>query len=485
MARHSAARRSPAGPARHRAPVPGRARSAPPTGRLHRAGRALLAAALLGGAVAATGAVSDGNAGAVPANLVVNSGFDDGTAGWTVAAGTRIDVIGSRTGAAVRLTQPVADRYTVVLNDARNTVARTVAGETYTASVWVHTTRPGVSVALRLMEYAGVARVGEASAPGRLSGTGWQRIDLTYVARSSGASLDLNVLGHQLPRGTGLDIDDVRLSGPAGATPAPAAPVADPAAQLPGWRLAWSDEFTGDRLDATRWWAEHLSTYGDGNDELACLMNRERNLAVSDGVLKLVATREPTPLHCGDADARFPGGRTYTSAHLSTRRIADFRYGRFEIRAQLPTRAGTSKGLWPAFWLRPTAGGVGELDVLEAIGSGRGGDEWNRVHQTIWYDYAGTHRRQPTTVVFPQGGPSDGMHVYAAEWEPGEIRWYVDGRLTYVRDRRTTPWLDEAFGRPMYLRLNLAVGGGWPGTPDADTTFPATFMVDYVRVYQR
>jgi beta-glucanase (GH16 family) len=77
------------------------------------------------------------------------------------------------------------------------------------------------------------------------------------------------------------------------------------------------------------------------------------------------------------------------------------------------------------------------------------------------------------------------MHTYVAEWEPGVIRWFVDGRLTYTRDSRTTPWLESAFSKPFYLRVNLAVGGDWPGSPDAATTLPADYEVDYVRVYQR
>jgi beta-glucanase (GH16 family) len=71
------------------------------------------------------------------------------------------------------------------------------------------------------------------------------------------------------------------------------------------------------------------------------------------------------------------------------------------------------------------------------------------------------------------------------EWEPGAMRWYIDGKLTYQRSLATTPWLDEAFGRPFFLRLNMAVGGNWPGSPDAATKFPADFVIDYVRVYQR
>jgi beta-glucanase (GH16 family) len=214
-------------------------------------------------------------------------------------------------------------------------------------------------------------------------------------------------------------------------------------------------------------------------------MNRPENVSVSGGVLHLIARREATPLTCGAADTRFPGGRQYSSAHLSTRGKADWTYGRFEMRATLPTAAGTTKGLWPAFWLRPSAGGTGELDVMEAIGTDGTGTEHARVHHTIWYDYSGTHRHQPISVTVPNGLPSDGFHVYAAEWEPGEIRWYIDGQLTYTRTTATTPWLNQAFNKPFYLRLNLAIGGNWPGTPTSATQLPASYDVDYVRVYQR
>ncbi len=251
-----------------------------------------------------------------------------------------------------------------------------------------------------------------------------------------------------------------------------------------GWRLVWADEFSGSGVDAGRWKVEDHSTYGDGNGELACLMNRPENVQVSAGVLHLIARHEGTPVACGSGDSRFPGGRPYTSAHLSTKGKADWTYGRFEVRAKLPTQAGTSKGLWPAFWLRPTAGGTGELDVLEAVG-GDGAGEADKVHQTIWYDYSGTHPKQVEVVRVPGASPSSDYHVYAAEWEPGVVRWYVDGRLTYTRTRATTPWLDEAFGKPFYLRLNLAVGGSWPGAPSGATSFPASYDVDYVRVYQR
>ena len=85
---------------------------------------------------------------------------------------------------------------------------------------------------------------------------------------------------------------------------------------------------------------------------------------------------------------------------------------------------------------------------------------------------------------FPSGSPSDGFHTYVVKWQRGSIRWYVDRKLTYMRSRVSTPWLDDAFNRPFFLRLNLAVGGSWPGEPDAATAFPADYAIDYVRVYQ-
>jgi beta-glucanase (GH16 family) len=252
----------------------------------------------------------------------------------------------------------------------------------------------------------------------------------------------------------------------------------------PGWKLVWHDEFSSRTLAPRKWLIEDRSTFGEGNGELACLMDRPDNVALRDGVLTLRAQHESVPLPCGSQDARFPQGREYSSAMISTKGKAAWTYGRFEVRARLPTQRATSKGLWPAFWLRPTDGGAGELDALEAIGGDASSSEWNQVHHTIWFDYASSFPQESTSVEFPSGSPSDGFHTYVVKWQRGSIRWYVDRRLTYARSRVSTPWLDDAFNRPFFLRLNLAVGGSWPGEPDAATAFPADYAIDYVRVYQ-
>jgi beta-glucanase (GH16 family) len=253
----------------------------------------------------------------------------------------------------------------------------------------------------------------------------------------------------------------------------------------PGWQLAWSDEFNGSALDSSKWTPEDQSTFGNGNRELACLMGRSANVRVSGGQLTLRAQRESPPLICGDSDSRFPNGRSYSSAMLSTEGKAAWHQGRFEVRAKLPLVPGRSKGLWPAFWLRPANGsGDGELDVMEAIGSADPQDpESGSVHQTLWYDAKGTYPKQ-SRVAPVTGGPASGFHTYAAEWRNGVMRWYVDGKLTFERDASTAPWINEAFSGQFYIRLNLAVGGTFPGTPNASTDFPADMVVDYVRVFQ-
>jgi beta-glucanase (GH16 family) len=253
----------------------------------------------------------------------------------------------------------------------------------------------------------------------------------------------------------------------------------------PGWRLAWSDDFNGATLDTSKWAPENQSTFGDGNKELACLMSRRANVEVAGGMLTLRAIREKTPKICGDNDSRFPNGRPYTSAMLSTEGKAAWHQGRFEIRAKLPLAAGTSKGLWPAFWMRPANGsGDGELDIMEAIGTSDAQDpEAGSVHQTLWYDGKSTYPKQ-SHVAPVQGGPAGGFHTYAVEWRPGVMRWYVDGQLSFERDNATAPWIDEAFAGEFYIRLNMAVGGTFPGSPNADTALPADMVVDWVRVFQ-
>ncbi|HSK95052.1 MAG TPA: glycoside hydrolase family 16 protein, partial [Euzebyales bacterium] len=205
--------------------------------------------------------------------------------------------------------------------------------------------------------------------------------------------------------------------------------------------------------------------------DLACITSDPDNLFVEDGVLVLRARQERDT--CGSAT------RDYTVAYLDTIGKASFTYGRFEIRAKSPNGRDDSRGLWPAFWLRPDDGGNGEIDVVELPG---GAQYYQAATQAIFHSYAPS-TKQDNRHTFAEGYPGDGFHTYTTEWTPDALVWYIDGEEVYRRDRSTTPWFDD-FHRPYNLRLNFQVGG-WLGDPDPSTVFPADFVVDYVRVWQR
>jgi beta-glucanase (GH16 family) len=247
----------------------------------------------------------------------------------------------------------------------------------------------------------------------------------------------------------------------------PAATTKAPTGGSP-WRLVWSDEFAGTGVDTRKW---NLRTNEGRDIDLGCNVNSGKNSFVSGGHLTLRALREQAT--CSGQN------RQYTQAYLDTIGKSSWTYGRFEMRAKSPNKPGTSTGLWPAFWLRPDDGGNGEIDVTELPG---GGAWYDKSTAAIFWDY--TPVKQDTRLRLPGGGyPGDGFHTYTTEWDQNSLRWYLDDRLVWTRDRSTTPFYDKAFNKPYNLRLNFQVGG-WLGNPDASTAFPADFVVDYVRVYQ-
>ncbi|MEL6869182.1 MAG: glycoside hydrolase family 16 protein [Pseudomonadota bacterium] len=246
----------------------------------------------------------------------------------------------------------------------------------------------------------------------------------------------------------------------------------------PGDALAmvFSDEFDGDALDSSVWFFEtgdgtEYGIPGWGNNELQYYLPDSAQL--EDGMLKITAREEQV------------GAFQYTSARLNTRDRFAFRYGRIEARMRLPA----GQGVWPAFWLLSqdspygSWAATGEIDVMEAINLG--GTGGNRVFGTIHYggEFPGNLSSSQTYVV--PDSAVDEFHVYAIEWDATEIRWYVDDVLYYTE----TDWSSTAaaypapFDQNFYIIFNVAVGGNFPGSPDAGTVFPVTMEVDWVRVY--
>jgi len=242
----------------------------------------------------------------------------------------------------------------------------------------------------------------------------------------------------------------------------------------------WHDEFDGPAgasFDRAKWVAD-TGGLGFGNQEREFYTTRTENVAL-DGQGHLVITARAEPSSSGYQC--WYGRCTHTSTRLKTKGLFAQRYGRFEARIHIPR----GQGVWPAFWMLgddidsvgwPRSG---EIDIMENIGR-----EPAIAHGTLHgpgYSGAGGIGRADT---LSRGAYADDFHVFSVSWQPNEIRWFVDGRQYHRMTPADLPagaaWV---FDHPFFLLLNFAVGGGWPGDPDASTSFPQQMVVDYVRAY--
>jgi len=226
----------------------------------------------------------------------------------------------------------------------------------------------------------------------------------------------------------------------------------------PGWKLTFQDEFNGSTLDTNKW--SPNDPWGrERNHELQAYVKDA--FEIRDGILHIKAQKR---------SADYAGKeRAFTSGMMTTYEKFSQEYGRFEIRCRVPA----GKGMWPAFWLLPEPQGwPPEIDVLEILGQ-----DPSKLYMTHHFrDDQKKHQSHGGSWVGPDF--SAGFHEFAVEWSPKTIIWFVDGTERF-RSERSIPQ------RKMYLLVNLAVGGDWPGAPDDKTPLPGSLDVDYVRVYER
>lgn len=235
-----------------------------------------------------------------------------------------------------------------------------------------------------------------------------------------------------------------------------------------GWNLTWHDEFEGEKIDPANWTYD-LGAGGWGNGEAQFYTSRPENARLENGMLVIEALQEKYQ------------DSYYTSARLKTQGLQEFQYGRIEARLKVPT----GKGLWPAFWMLGNDFNgsnwpdCGEIDIMEYIGKepdlimgtahgpGYSGvlgiSKWNRQSYNI----------------------ADDFHTYAIEWSPDQIDWFYDGAKYHTVTRNDVGDRKWVFDHPFFILLNLAVGGQLPGPVGLDTIFPAQFLVDYMRVFQK
>ena len=241
-------------------------------------------------------------------------------------------------------------------------------------------------------------------------------------------------------------------------------------ASYPEYALVWSDEFDNNILDPANWGYDLgdgcPNVCGWGNNEI--IWYQEENATVGDDFLTIEAREESA------------GGYSYTSSRIKTQGKQSFQYGRVDIRAKLPY----SQGVWPALWMLgeniTTVGwpSCGEIDVMELIG---GGNNDSVTHGTGHWNNNG-HNYMGGSYSLANGIFADQFHVFSIIWDANQIQWFVDDNLFYTLDI-TDPTRTE-FHNPFFFIFNIAIGGNWPGYPDATSVFPQTMVVDYIRVFQ-
>lgn len=232
--------------------------------------------------------------------------------------------------------------------------------------------------------------------------------------------------------------------------------------------MVWSEEFEGNSIDRSTWRFET----GPTNDNVHFYTDRKENAHLEDGLLRIIALKEPYQQHA------------YTSAHIRTEYAFSWRYGRAEARIRLPG----SPGFVPAFWMLPADHAYGwwpnsgEIDVME-YPTTEGSTIYGTVHTGYYNLFDGTQPPRGGTIQVADAESS--FHLYAIEWSPEKIDFYVDDQKYYTFENDQGSEATWPFDQPFYLILNLAVGGGWVGSPDSTTVFPAVMEVDHVRVYQQ
>lgn len=240
------------------------------------------------------------------------------------------------------------------------------------------------------------------------------------------------------------------------------------ATSYPGMTLAWSDEFTANYINTNNW-SYDTGGSGWGNNELEYYTNSNKNAYTTGGYLVIEARKETM------------GTNNYTSARMISKDKKTFTYGRIDFRAKLPK----GQGVWPALWMLGNNIGTtpwpacGEIDIMELLGH-----EPQKTYGTIHWGAAGggsTHiggNYSLSSLTF-----NDKFHLFSLKWEADKMTFLIDDVPFFTANKSQVNG-NYPFDKPFFFIMNVAVGGNWPGNPDATTVFPQRMIVDYVRVFQ-
>ena len=241
-----------------------------------------------------------------------------------------------------------------------------------------------------------------------------------------------------------------------------------------GMTLVWQDEFDQSTINIDNWTFQNgdgcPSLCGWGNAELQ-YYTEDNAYMLEDEYLVIEAKKEQL------------GGKGYTSSKLISKGKKAFKYGRIDIRANLPY----GQGLWPSFWMLGSNHAevgwpqCGEIDIMELVGGDPSGRD-NTIHGTAHWQDNGFKADYGASSKLSGGIYNDEFHVFSIEWDETQIKWLRDDVVFNTMD--ITPAYLSEFNQPFWFILNIAVGGNWPGSPNMSTVFPQYMLVDYIRVFQ-
>ncbi|MFK8057584.1 MAG: family 16 glycosylhydrolase [Saprospiraceae bacterium] len=379
--------------------------------------------------------------------------------------------------------EPAAIEQPVVLPQLLIENARFIEGDDNTSSVSIAVQLTGTSIGLVEVGYSienGSATVDEDFS-GEIDGI------LVFDGDDTEQEINFTIIGDDTPEG---DEDfTIRLSDPVNATlPAESITITvkdddarsvSSSAPNDGYRsaiaypemdLLWSNEFIANELESAEWtWELGNGNNGWGNSELQYY--REENTTMEGGNLVITAKKENF------------GSKFYTSSRIISKDKVEFQFGRIDIRAAMPQ----GQGLWPALWMLGANiddvgwPACGEIDIMELVGH-----EPGVVHGTAHFGASASERRYLGRSKDLDGDDTfaDEFHVFSLVWERDKIQWLLDGELYNILSPSQVSPAAWPFNKEFFMIFNVAVGGQWPGVPDATTTFPQQMHVDYIRVFQ-
>jgi len=441
---------------------------------------AALGAALLSGAVPSQ---------AAQIVLVPNPTFATSTTGWTATSNATIKRIADSGATAGQVTpRSKSGTKTIGMVSTRSDAIAAI-GTSVHAAGQVRTSQTGKEIIFQLRELAAdgtVLQKFDGVTTPSTTGWNWTGAVISTTRTNSRVNLFISEVGVTSDRYLQVRAINADLTPPAllpSPKPTPS-PTASPSPTPPpppatcaaidystSGRQVFGDEFTGTKVDTAKWRVRDGESLSFDKARILA-----RNVTVHDGVLDIAGKRETV------------SSRDYTTGYVDTIGKFSQKYGRWEMRAMVPTDGTKTRGVWPAFWLRGDST-PGEIDIMETWGSPatRSFNPSTSNSWTIWRDTNDGGGDKFTGWSHPQGHSPpiyDAYHVYAVNWSPGCMTFSFDGTVVVSINTSRARWMTTSFDSPFNIRLNMQVGSGHWGYPDSKyTKTQFNYLVDYVRAY--